>query len=75
MKKDAVVYDIDGTLADKTFYEHLLQDWDWEEFAKGIITAKIHQDVAKGMRALDNHGISIILLTARPEFYRDDTKT
>lgn len=76
----AVVFDIDGTLADVSEYLHYLvhrpdAPRDWDGFHNAAMEAPVKKDV---LATLDFHrsicGHMIILMTSRNELYRDQTR-
>ena len=73
-KKAAVIFDLDGTLADRRHRLHFIeQSKDWKGFFEQMINdPPIKEVVAK---LLDHHELqhAIIILTGRPDEYREHT--
>lgn len=80
-----VICDLDGTLAniehrlgyvrerkDEQWAEKLGQK-DWKEFFAHIAGDTLRQEVADMVAALYLHGCTIVLVSARPETYREET--
>ena len=68
--RDAVIFDIDGTLADvDEFLHHLVHrpdsPRDWEGFHTAVGEAKVKQDILSMLHLYEIRGVHIILLTSR----------
>lgn len=76
MKIDAVIFDLDGTIAcTKDAYEGIDHPdlWSWDIFEKKMINAPVIDGIQKLWEMYQNHSIEIIVLTARPYFLRNMT--
>ena len=76
-KRDAVIFDIDGTLADNTHRLHFLTDEekkDWKSFHAHLHLDTVHTHVAILYDALLNAEMEIILVSGRGEEYRKETE-
>jgi uncharacterized HAD superfamily protein len=76
--RDAVIFDIDGTLADvDEFLHHLVHrpdsPRDWKGFHTAVGKAKVKQDVLSMLKLYTIRNINIILLTSRNEEWRGET--
>ena len=74
-KKNIVICDIDGTVANNDHRQHFLEGKkDWDGFFSNLINDKpIHQIINK-VKDLESQGNKIAFLTGRPERYRAETK-
>lgn len=72
-KEKAVVFDLDGTLADphKHKQKHKKRDKDWAEEAR---TAPAIRKNVKRLRKQEAKGEDIIIMTARSAHYKPETK-
>lgn len=72
-KEKAVIFDLDGTLADphKHKQKHKKRDKDWAEEAR---TAPAIRKNVKKLRKQEAKGEDIIIMTARSEHYKPETK-
>jgi len=71
MKKLAVVFDLDGTLANNLYDPGSVAEWKWDGFANACNVAKsvpITKHIWKSFK-----GSQRIILTARPERMRNNT--
>jgi uncharacterized HAD superfamily protein len=78
MMRDAVIFDIDGTLADvDEFLHHLVHrpdsPRDWEGFHTAVGEAKVKQDVLSMLHLYQMRGVHIILLTSRNVEWHGET--
>ena len=72
MKINAVVFDLDGTLASNAHCRDLtIQEWDWGTFARGAAQAPYYEITGRIWASTDD--LERIVLTARPEALRDQT--
>jgi len=76
--RDAVIFDIDGTLADvNEFLHHLVHrpdsPRDWEGFHRAVGKAKVKLDVFYMLKLYNVRNITVILLTSRNEEWRAET--
>lgn len=72
-RHDAVVFDLDGTLAMTTDKKnrHVSQH---PKFENKAINAEVNEDILKKMEKARKNGDNIVILTARSADYRDVTK-
>lgn len=72
-KKEAVIFDLDGTLADphKHKQKHKKRDKNWAEEAR---TAPAIRKNVKRLRKQEKKGEDIIIMTARSAHYKGETK-
>lgn len=77
MKQPAVIFDIDGTLADCEHRRHFLRDGknDWRSFLDPdlVMQDRCIQPVARLARILHTSGGSILIVSARNELHREVT--
>ena len=71
--KKAVIFDLDGTLADIKDYE-ALHKIDSDEFRVAARNADAYPHMVALAKEARNAGRDVIILTARSAHYRDDTK-
>ena len=76
--RDAVIFDVDGTLADvEEFLHHLVHrpdsPRDWKRFHTEVGKAKVKRDVFAMLKLYTIRNINIILLTSRNEEWRGET--
>lgn len=69
-----IVVDLDGTLCDVRWRQHLAQAKEWDQFHEGIPYDKPHDDVVTAVRALHTAGLELIGCTGRPEYTRIATE-
>lgn len=72
----AVIFDIDGTLADCTHRQHHLTGpgkKDWDAFYAAMHADEPKLDILQVALAFTEFGFSILLCTGRPESYRETT--
>ena len=77
-KKGLVLCDMDGTLADIKHRLHYVRDVekkDWKSFFEGIDKDIPRFSVLNHVMEYQREGCDIIIITARPEEYRDVTET
>ena len=73
-----VVCDLDGTLCDIRHRLHFVQNTDkkdWKGFFNGIPQDEVRMDVLDKLLAYEEAGNKIILVSARPDTYREQTET
>jgi acid phosphatase class B len=71
---DAVIFDIDGTLSTiSKERQELIRKRSWDKFHRLSICAEVNKEVVASLVAHWEAGIKIILLTARPERWREST--
>ena len=70
----AVVFDVDGVLADASGRQHYLSGMrrDWDAFFEAAGADPLIPEVARLLELLDP-GLAVVLLTARPARIRQDT--
>lgn len=73
MKEKAVVFDIDGTLADNEHRKHHLDSNDWDSFFDAMIGDSLKKPVANLLKMYHHNGYKIILVTGRPDSHEHDT--
>ncbi len=77
MKTEAVIVDVDGTLA--VFDPRQVQHWvlgvekHWEPFFKYMSEAAVIEEVAKLVKILKAQGQQILICSGRPDAYRQHT--
>lgn len=74
MKEKAVIFDINDTLSDTDHRQHLAETKQWSAFYASLKDDKPMATIDI-LKALYNNGYKIILLTGRPEIYKEDTVT
>lgn len=74
--ENAVICDLDGTLCDIEHRLHFAHSTpkDWKSFFAGIPNDSIRMDVLDKVLELEEAGNKIILVSARPETYREATE-
>lgn len=75
MTKDTIVIDLDGTLADVAHRRHLVvgKHRDYKAFHALLGEDTVNQAVAALMIAMNAIHYKIVVVSARPEFYREET--
>ncbi len=75
MARDAVVFDLDGTLCDTSSIEHLTQgpDADYRAFHAASADCPPRADVLAALEAARDGGAAIVLWTGREFIWRDLT--
>lgn len=73
--RDAVIFDMDGTLCDTTTIEHFItgQDKDFHAFHAASATCPPRPKVVKAARAESDKGRAILVVTSREFIWRDLT--
>lgn len=73
---DAVVFDLDGTLADTMTYEkhHKGLKGKNEAFAQEALHVSTNEDIVAKLKKAKQAGDNVVILTARSAHYRDETK-
>lgn len=73
---DAVVFDLDGTLADSMTYEkhHKGLKGKNGNFAQEALHAGVNKDIVAKLKKQKQAGDNVVILTARSAHYRDETK-
>lgn len=73
--RDAVIFDMDGTLCDTTTIEHFItgQDKDFHAFHAASATCPPRPKVVKAARAERDKGRAILVVTSREFIWRDLT--
>lgn len=78
IKKDIIIVDIDGTLADITHRLHFIngnpKNRDWDSFNKEISEDKVKEDILSIVNVFISKGFKIHLKTGRAEEYRKNTE-
>ena len=73
-KKNIVICDIDGTIANNDHRQHLLKNFkDWDKFFSQLHLDKPIYEIIDKVIGLNNKGKKIIFITGRPEKYREQT--
>ena len=73
-KKNIVICDIDGTIANNDHRQHLLKNFkDWDKFFAQLHLDKPIYEIIDKVIGLNNKGKKIIFITGRPEKYREQT--
>ena len=73
-KKNIVICDIDGTIANNDHRQHFLEGKkDWDGFFSDLINDKPIHEIIKKVRHLESQGNKIIFLSGRPEKTRKET--
>lgn len=74
-KKNIVICDIDGTIANNDHRQHFLEGKkDWDGFFSDLINDKPIHQVIKKVIDLESQGNKIVFLTGRPERYSESTE-
>lgn len=73
-KPKAVIFDIDDTLSDTDHRQHLAETKQWSAFYASLKDDKPMATIDI-LKALYNNDYKIILLTGRPEIYKEATVT
>lgn len=76
-KQDAVIFDLDGTIAcTKLAYKTIdsPDTWCWDKFKELMSEAPVISGIFDLWHMYHSHNIKIIVLTARPEFLRQETE-
>lgn len=73
---DAVVFDLDGTLADNMTYEkhHKGKKGKNANFAAEALEVGTNKKIVEKLQEAKKDGDSVVILTARSAHYRDETK-
>lgn len=69
-----IIVDMDGTIADCNHRVHLAQAKQWDEFHNLMTEDEVFVNVADTIMALWRCGYKIMVLTGRPEKYRQLTR-
>ena len=73
-KKNIVICDIDGTVANNDHRQHLLKNFkDWDKFFSQLHLDKPIYEIINKVIELNKKGKKIIFITGRPEKYREQT--
>lgn len=70
MKRDIVLMDIDHTLADSYWRDHLIGEQGWDAYHERSIDDKAIDEVVGLVNSLASSGMEIICVTGRPERWR-----
>lgn len=72
-----IICDLDGTLCDTTHRQHFMQQRpkQWDAFYAGIAYDPIHDWCIELLRALQRNGHRVILMSGRPDQYREVSET
>ena len=72
---EAVIFDIDGTLATTSEERHeLILKRSWEKFHRLSICAQVNKRVADALHEYQESDKAIIIITGRPERWRETTE-
>lgn len=73
--KDAVIFDMDGTLCDVATTRHFVEgkERDFDAFHAASMDCPAHADVVDGLRQAQQDGYSILIVTSRSAKWRDYT--
>lgn len=76
LKPKAIIVDLDGTLCDIKHRLHFISGdkKDWETFQKHCILDKPNQWCISLIRAMELHGVAILLFSGRMDFVRNETE-
>ncbi|KAA1378533.1 phosphatase domain-containing protein [Aeromicrobium fastidiosum] len=71
--RDAVIFDLDGTLCDTSEIVHLIEgdDKDFAAFHAASATCPAHEDVVEAAREQHEKGRAVIVVTSREFVWRD----
>lgn len=81
MRRNAHIYDIDGTLANTDVYLHYIRNLkndpnfvkDYDAYHKATMNAEVHYDVLDMMKQSIADGYDVIIMTSRREQWRPET--
>jgi uncharacterized HAD superfamily protein len=75
-RRDAVVFDLDGTLAETMTFEkhHKGKNGKNENFANEAREVETRDKIVKKLREFKDEGEAVVILTARSAHYRSETK-
>ncbi len=75
-KKNIVICDIDGTVADTDHRTHFVQQdpKDWKGFFEAMVDDPVREDIRELLRQLHADGKTIVFVSGRPENYREFTE-
>lgn len=75
MKRDAVIFDVDGTLVNVTAIRHLVMGArkDFEAFHVLSVDQPPHAWVVDAAKRADEEGLAVLIVTARKHRYRHHT--
>ncbi|MRK02311.1 hypothetical protein GEV27_12340 [Aeromicrobium sp. S22] len=73
--RDAVIFDMDGTLCDTSSIQHLVEgdDKDFTAFHAASADCPAHADVVEAARAQHEQGRAVLVVTSREFIWRDLT--
>ncbi|MEJ7633267.1 hypothetical protein [Aeromicrobium sp.] len=73
--RDAVIFDMDGTLCDTSGIEHLIEgeDKDFAAFHASSATCPVNEAVLAAARAQHDQGHAVLIVTSREFIWRDVT--
>jgi phosphoglycolate phosphatase-like HAD superfamily hydrolase len=73
--RDAVIFDMDGTLCDTSSIEHLVKgpDKDYPAFHAASATCPANGDVVEAAKAQHDQGRAVLVVTSREFIWRDMT--
>lgn len=73
--RDAVIFDLDGTLCDTSTTVHFVEgeERDFDAFHAASMECPPHQEVVDGLRTAQADGQAILIVTARSAKWRDYT--
>jgi len=75
-RKNAIIIDLDGTLANCDHRVHHLEGEtkDWPSFYKGLVDDELNSWCKELMEAMSSKGHELIIVTGREAKYKDETK-
>ena len=75
-RKDTVLFDLDGTLADTMTYEkhHKAKKGKNADFAREALHVQPIDNMVDKLKKANHNGDNVVILTARSAHYRDETK-
>lgn len=75
MRKDAVIFDMDGTLCDVTGIRHLVLGGvrNFEAFHRESVNCPPHSHVVEAARRAQEDGLAVLIVTARKAKFRNHT--
>jgi len=74
-KKNIVICDIDGTVANNDHRQHLLKNFkDWDKFFSQLHLDKPIYEIIDKVKEFKKNGKEIIFMTGRPKRYQEETE-
>lgn len=77
VKQYAYIFDIDGTIADTAHRQHYMEakDKNWPAFYNAMVNDPPVSPVVRVLESLKEAGYAIVLVSGRPDDYREQTET